>query len=92
MEVQPPREKVTATIFCAVCKKSYQVKYFQKDYIDWKYNNAFIQQAFPYLTADERELLLTATCGPCFDEMFKEDDEDDTDTQISKVEKGTSHA
>ena len=88
-----PIEKITATIFCAVCRKGHKIKYFQKDYINWKYNNTFIQHAMPYLTADERELLLTATCGQCFDEMFSEEDKDKDDLDSTfKEEKGTSLA
>ena len=30
----------------------------------------FIQDAMPYLTAGERELLISATCGDCFDKFF----------------------
>ena len=28
------------------------------------------QDAFPYLNNDERELLISGTCGTCFDRMF----------------------
>lgn len=33
------------------------------------------QEAFPYLMADQRELLISHTCGDCFDRMFPPDDE-----------------
>lgn len=29
-----------------------------------------VQDAFPYLTADEREILISGICGECFDKMF----------------------
>jgi hypothetical protein len=32
----------------------------------------FVQDAFPYLTLQEREIFLTAFCAPCWDLMFKE--------------------
>jgi hypothetical protein len=35
----------------------------------------YVQDAFPYLSAGERELLISGTCDPCFQEMFPEDDE-----------------
>lgn len=30
----------------------------------------FVQVAFPYLTAAEREMFISKTCGTCWDEMF----------------------
>lgn len=35
-----------------------------------------VQNLFPYLTADECELLLTGVCGPCFDKMCPADEDD----------------
>ena len=32
-----------------------------------------IQDAMPYLSAGERELLISGVCGKCFDKMFEED-------------------
>lgn len=40
----------------------------------------FIQDAFPMLTADEREWLMSGYCPRCWDEMFPpEEDEDEYD-------------
>jgi len=36
---------------------------------------AFIQDAFPYLSEDDREFLLTGTCDKCWDKMFPEEDD-----------------
>jgi len=37
-----------------------------------KYNNgAFVQDAFPYLNAGDRELIISGTCSECFDKMFE---------------------
>jgi len=33
-------------------------------------NGVHLQDAMPQLSADERELLISATCGSCFDRMF----------------------
>ena len=41
----------------------------------WK-NGEYIQNAMPYLNVDERELLISGTCGPCFDNMFPDEDEE----------------
>ena len=36
-----------------------------------------IQNAMPYLSPDEREILISGICGRCFDEMYGEDDDDE---------------
>ena len=39
-------------------------------------NGALVQDAFPYLTASEREMFISRLCGTCWDEIFGgEDDE-----------------
>jgi len=35
---------------------------------------AFVQDAFPNMPADDREKLVTGTCGPCWDDMFSEEE------------------
>ena len=45
------------------------------DYKNWQ-EGALIQDALPYLTTDQRELLISATCGTCWDDMFGEEDEE----------------
>ena len=34
-----------------------------------------IQNAMPNLSADDRELLISGICGPCFDKMFPPEEE-----------------
>lgn len=34
-----------------------------------------IQEAMPYLTSNQRELMISGICGDCFDEIFKEGDD-----------------
>ena len=35
----------------------------------WK-KGALIQSMFPHLNRAERELMISGTCGPCFDRLF----------------------
>ena len=39
------------------------------DYWDWK-DGKLAQDAFPYLTPDEREMLISGICPECWDSMF----------------------
>ena len=36
-----------------------------------------IQNAMPYLSAGEREILISGICGRCFDEMFGEGEDEE---------------
>lgn len=66
---------VTVTKECPLCNKPNTITAPTEDYIQWLYG-ASIQVAFPYLSADDREGLMTGTHGPCFDAAFKDDDLD----------------
>lgn len=57
---------------CIECGELKTVEVNEGDYNDWL-NGELIQQVMPYLTADERELLMSGICGTCFDEIFAED-------------------
>lgn len=57
-------------ISCHSCDILYTVYVDPNDYMDWCSGDAFIQDIMPYLSDGERELLLTNTCGGCFDKMF----------------------
>ena len=63
-------------VICQTCEKRYEFLVNPDDYYDWQHGK-YAQAAFPYLTADERELMISQTCGPCFNEMFPEEDEYD---------------
>ena len=46
------------------------------DYLDWS-DGELAQVAFPYLSADEREMLITGICPTCWDKMFDDGEEDE---------------
>lgn len=61
---------------CDYCGVLYTLYIDPQDYVDWCNDNGFIQDLMPYLADGERELLISKTCGSCFDEMFTgEEDE-----------------
>jgi hypothetical protein len=68
-------------VICQTCAKRYTFLIDPEDYYAFRHGT-FAQDAFPYLTVSQRELMISQTCGPCFDKMFPKDDEDDfTDDQ-----------
>lgn len=56
-------------VMCNVCNESHIVRVKSEDYDRFTIGE-LIQNASPYLTPNERELLISGTCGKCFDEMF----------------------
>lgn len=68
-----PREEFF--VICqAGCGKRYTFDIDPEDYYAFQHGT-FVQYAFPYLTSDQRELLVSQTCGDCFNRMFPPDDE-----------------
>lgn len=60
------------TIFtsCPICGKATFISVKMEDYINWTENDYLIQDAFPYLSAEERECLITGICPTCWEKMF----------------------
>ena len=58
----------TILVECGECGKIFDIAVDFEDFLDWK-EGELVQNAFPYLTANERELLLSQTCGDCCDKM-----------------------
>ena len=63
---------------CKICQKTVRLAV---DPLDMKryQEGEMIQKAFPYLSADEREMLLTGWCRYCFTDMCGPDDDVDDD-------------
>ena len=53
------------------CNKVFTLMVVPADLSKWQ-NGELIQNAMPYLTPDERELLISGTCGDCWKKMFGE--------------------
>jgi len=56
-------------VFCGCCQKRFDLPMFMKDYKDWQ-EGKLIQHALPYLTPEQRELLITGLCTTCFTILF----------------------
>lgn len=65
---------------CPMCGRGNEVEVNENDYFDWDDGvNAAV--AFPYLSANEREMLISGICPTCWNKMFppEPDDEDESD-------------
>ena len=57
---------------CNMCHTQHEIWVEDDDYKAWE-NGKMCQDAFPYLDAGQREILISGTCGRCFDLVFETD-------------------
>ena len=55
---------------CHLCSQEYNIIADRNDYEAWISGDKNIKDALSYLSAAERELLISKTCGSCWDEMW----------------------
>lgn len=60
---------MTIKEICPVCEKPATIEVDDEKFKLWQ-NGLVIQKAFPELTPDERELLITGIHSECWDKMF----------------------
>ena len=57
---------------CQMCNEPVTIWFDIADWNDWQ-GGTLIQDAMPYLDLDEREMLISRTCGKCWEKLFPED-------------------
>jgi len=62
---------------CIFCGNTEEIIVKEKDYEAYLRGEGHIQEIFPYLTADQREIMISGICGKCFDGILEDDDEDE---------------
>ena len=62
--------KVDIPLTCSSCGYEHVVSVYNSDWEDYCNGNKYAQEAFPYLSADERELFISGFCSSCFDSNF----------------------
>ena len=62
-------KEVTVVTTCPFCGCANFIEVNEEDYLDWQ-DGKLVQDAFPYLSADEREMLISGICPTCWDGMF----------------------
>lgn len=66
--------------FCKHCGTEYKITANQAKF-DMYDNGGHVQDCFPDLNPDVRELLISGICGKCFDETFGNYDNQDTEPE-----------
>ncbi len=71
---------------CVHCQKEFVIQVNEADYDSWVDGKALIQDAMPYLTPGQRELLISGTCDDCWNSLFGSNDEveDENDIEIDE--------
>lgn len=54
---------------CPGCKIRHRVAVEEDDFYEWK-GGKLIQDAFPYLTPEQREMMITGYCKKCWQDLF----------------------
>ncbi len=77
-------KEVTIITRCPFCGRANEVEVNEADYLDWQ-DGVLVQDAFPYLSADEREALVSGICPTCWESTFggAEDEEEPEDDEPS---------
>ena len=65
------KKGVTFSVYraCPMCKKEHFIEVDAFEYLEFEAGK-FVQDAFPELSAAERELIKGGVCGECWNKMF----------------------
>lgn len=62
-------------IQCDKCGAEYKIILDERDFDAWQKGDCYIQECLAYLTAAERELLISKTCDNCWNKLYPNDEE-----------------
>lgn len=62
-------KEVCVVTRCPFCGRGNEVEVNENDYFDWD-DGMDVAVAFPYLSANEREMLVSGICPTCWEIMF----------------------
>lgn len=68
--------KITLTSICPFYGCLTDIEVEVEQYESWAFGGVLIQDAFPTLSATERETLISGICPDCQDDIFSDEDED----------------
>lgn len=54
---------------CVICHETHVLEVNENDFLDWQ-NGKHAQDAFPYLSVNDREMLISGICPTCWDSLF----------------------
>ena len=66
---KPNYKEVCVITACPFCGCANEIEVNEEDYWAWD-DGMLVQDAFPYLSVNEREALISGICPDCWDSMF----------------------
>lgn len=63
-------EKIVLVTTCPFCGEDHEIEVWESDYLAWEVGDVLAQDAFFYLSADEREMLISGICPSCWEKTF----------------------
>ena len=67
---------VSRKYICRFCGKEVTVQAEEEKFLRFD-DSAHVQDVFPNLRADYREIMISGICGECFDQILENDDDED---------------
>jgi hypothetical protein len=58
-------------VTCKHCEIEYDVSIKQEDYDEWRDMNGYLHTLTEYLSAGDRELLISQTCDDCWNKLYE---------------------
>jgi hypothetical protein len=77
MEAIISDQQTILVIKCKLCDETHKLEVQTSDWIKYRDGVELIQNAFHYLSAGERELILSGICDTCFNDIMKDNEEDE---------------
>lgn len=77
MMIKGDSKNVVVEVTCPFCGKVSTLTLPTDGYTAWKLNGVLVQDAFPALSAEDRELLISGICPTCWDGMFPDEEEEE---------------
>ena len=77
MMIKGDSKNVVVEVTCPFCGKVSVLTLPTDGYTAWKLNGVLVQDAFPALSAEDRELLISGICPTCWDGMFPDEEEEE---------------
>lgn len=72
--VKVVNNKCIVEVWCPNCDHSEVFTMTKEQYKQWYYREKPIQDIFPEIKYDKREMLISGICPKCWDEMFGEEE------------------
>ncbi len=73
--IDAPQHITIISNTCFICNEENEIYLFQKQYLEWM-DGLLIQDAFPTLSFEQRELIKTGIHPDCWNKIYPPDEED----------------